>query len=109
MEQKFGEDGGEGWSDCIGCPTQHVAGDAIRSRCGILLVTGEELLNLLMGAVNTGKARSTLLVSLKPRLVEKQELKNLLSRFAFWDEVEAVLEFSLRSAEMRSFFGVSLW
>ena len=29
-------------------------------------------------------------------LVEKQEEKNLLSRFAFWVEVEAVRESSLR-------------
>ena len=42
-------------------------------------------------------------------LVEKHEEKNLLSRFAFWVEVDAVREASLRSTGMRSFLGASLW
>ena len=41
-------------------------------------------------------------------LVEKQEEKKLLSRLAFWVEVEAVSESCLRSTGMRSFFGASL-
>lgn len=42
-------------------------------------------------------------------LVEKHEEKNLFSRFAFWVEVYAVRESSLRSTGMRSFLGASLW
>ena len=41
-------------------------------------------------------------------LVEKQEEKNLLSRLAFWVEVEAVNESCLRSGGMRSFFWCKL-